>query len=161
MYFIQDNWENWLNFRHTPDTIYLTSILKIQRLYKIFIMMIVRQWNVQTNQHDLPTIMSPNIYTHHTLQLNKGNKVPVFPWYHLTVTSGQYSPGTREATNNSHLFWCGRWNIPVLRANTASADAQPLKSPEHQQSCHWLCRTHNMHCCSTVNFIYWVTPNLR
>ena len=28
-----------------------------------------------------------------------------------------------------------------------------LKSPEHQQACHWLCRT-DMYCCSKVNFIY-------
>ena len=29
-----------------------------------------------------------------------------------------------------------------------------LKSPEHQQTWYWLCRTDNMYCCFTVNFIY-------
>ena len=29
-----------------------------------------------------------------------------------------------------------------------------LKSPEHQQAWYWLCRTHGMYWCYTVNFIY-------
>ena len=29
-----------------------------------------------------------------------------------------------------------------------------LQSPDHQQARYWLCRTDNMYCCFTVNFIY-------
>ena len=42
-----------------------------------------------------------------------------------------------------------------LEVNIMPADAlAPIKSPERQQACYWLCRTDNMYFRSRVNFTY-------
>ena len=45
VYIIQDDWENWLNHRHTTDRIYLTSILYFQAFRQVCILMIMRCTN--------------------------------------------------------------------------------------------------------------------
>ena len=44
-------------------------------------MMIMRWCSLQTNEHDLQAIMYPIICKYHRLNINNGNKVPVFPGY--------------------------------------------------------------------------------
>ena len=54
-------------------------------------------------------------------------------------------------------FGCWRWNIPAFWMPIPCL-LMPclLKSPEHQQTWCWQCKTNNIYRCSKVNFIYLV-----
>ena len=57
-------------------------------------------------------------------------------------------PNIRRNVNSSYagdrIFWVW-WSIPCLLMLWL------LKSPEHQQSYYWLCKTENIYCCSRLN----------
>ena len=76
-------------------------------------MMIMRWCSLQTNEHDLQAIMYPIICKYHRLNINNGNRVPVFPgyicnrWQNMIVQPSQ--------THNHGKIWqqWERWILPI------------------------------------------------
>ena len=67
--------------------------------------------------------------------------------------------------DNTHITWrkltgfnnssdAGNGIFQLLRSIPCLLMYWLLKAPVHQEACNWLCRTHNMHCYSRINFIY-------
>ena len=73
----------------------------------------MRWCSLQTNEHDLQAIMYPIICKYHRLNINNGNKVPVFPgyicnrWQNMIVQPSQ--------THNHGKIWqqWERWILPI------------------------------------------------
>ena len=74
----------------------------------------MRWCSLQTNEHDLQAIMYPIICKYHRLNINNGNKVPVFPgyicnrWQNMIVQPSQ--------THNHGKIWqqWERWILPIM-----------------------------------------------
>ena len=79
-YWMEDNWENWLNLRQPLDSIYLINILEVQCLH-ICLHNYDDECNVQTNERAPQAIMYPVISTNHRLHINNEDNGPVFPGY--------------------------------------------------------------------------------
>ena len=78
----------------------------------------MRWCSLQTNEHDLQAIMYPIICKYHRLNINNGNKVPVFPgyicnrWQNMIVQPSQ--------THNQFEVWIGSNRSPRCHVTTLS-----------------------------------------
>ena len=85
--------------------------------------MIMRWCSLQTNEHDLQAIMYPIICKYHRLNINSGNKVPVFPgyicnrWQNLIVQPSQ--------THNHGKIWqqWERWILIIIISALSQSNA--------------------------------------
>ena len=105
IYCINDDWDKWLNVRHTLDRIFMTGILYIQCYWRSLINDDNVINNEQTNEY-FQAIMHPFKCIHHRLHSRIGIQNPVF-WdlykYNGTTTS---STQPRKTYHNNGKGWC-------------------------------------------------------
>ena len=81
----------------------------------------MRWCSLQTNEHDLQAIMYPIICKYHRLNINNGNKVPVFPgyicnrWQNMIVQTSQ--------THNHGKIW-QQWERLTVSCRRSHASAR-------------------------------------
>ena len=81
IYYLKDNWEKWLNVRHTLGRIYLTNISFVH-YFQISLhdndKEMRDECNGQTNKYNIQAITYPHICMHHRLQSSNGNEISPF-----------------------------------------------------------------------------------
>ena len=106
--YIKDNWESGFNIHPTEYT--WQSFYMINAFRQACIMMIMKEWNVQTNEYDLKAIYSTKQFTHiidFTVMVDTA-----YADLNKMVTTLQMECWNRCSRKKSHVCWfkC-RWSL--------------------------------------------------
>ena len=109
-YCIMDNWENMLNLTHTLDKWYLRHFISSMSSDEVCTMMIMRWFNVQTNEYDIDCIIlmktnsrfSRNVYT-----------ISEYDVINISGTQQRKNMKTMGKVDTSDLMMIITWGIDI------------------------------------------------